>query len=76
MQQEQQHLPSVHLSISLPEFPSTMPAGRSQARVYANVNDKSGRFFWDYGEHESIEQAYIGVLTRFSLADNLMVSWG
>lgn len=53
-----------------------MPAGRSQARVYANVNDKSGRFFWDYGEHESIEQAYIGVLTRFSLADNLMVSWG
>lgn len=31
-----------------------MPAGRSSARVYANVNDRFGRTWWDYGRSLSI----------------------
>lgn len=55
-----------------------MPAGRSQARVYANVNDKSGRGWWDYGE--AIWSSIVIVLVMLAdsdcFADNLMVSWG
>jgi hypothetical protein len=46
-----------------------------QARVYADVNEKLGRSWWDYGESPSTRTSHDAPPGAYA-SDNLVVQWG